>query len=219
MIRDCTFTRRIEMASPAAPGEVTPAALVASSPVISTSQRGRAIATVVSAFIDDPVVRWIYPDAAQYLRAFPRVVAAFARKAFDNGSAYTFRQPSAVALWLGPGVEPDTAALGEIMDTTVSKHLVEDLNGFFHQQLDVHPHEPHWYLPLIGVDPAYRGRGLGSALLKHALGISDRDGLPAYLEATSTDNRRLYERHGFEAVGEIQYRKSPTMWPMWREPR
>jgi ribosomal protein S18 acetylase RimI-like enzyme len=188
-------------------------------PVISTSQRGRAIATVVAAFIADPVVRWIYPDASQYLRAFPRVVDAFAGKSFENGSAYSFWQAGAVALWLGPGVEPDSDTMAEIMETTVSKHLMDDLNGFFEQQLAVHPHEPHWYLPLIGVDPAYQGRGLGAALLDHALAISDKDGLPAYLEATSPNNRRLYERHGFEVVGEIQYGDSPAMWPMWREPR
>src|SRR6266540_346463 len=79
--------------------------------------------------------------------------------------------------------------------------------------------EPHWYLPLIGVDPVHQGRGLGSALLRHALKNCDRDHLPAYLEATSPSSRRLYERHGFEATGEIQDAESHTMWPMLREPR
>jgi hypothetical protein len=26
-----------------------------------------------------------------------------------------------------------------------------------------HPDEPHWYLPLLGVDPLRHGKGLGSA--------------------------------------------------------
>ena len=26
-----------------------------------------------------------------------------------------------------------------------------------------------WYLPLLGVDPLHHGKGLGSALLQHAL--------------------------------------------------
>ena len=78
---------------------------------------------------------------------------------------------------------------------------------------------PHWYLPLMGVDLPYIGCGLGSALLRHAVARADKDGAPCYLEATGSLNRRLYGRHGFEEIGEIQFGSSPTMWPMLREPR
>ena len=191
----------------------------ASGQVAHTSERERAIATVVAAFIADPVVRWAYPDARQYITHFPRIVAAFGGRAFDNGSAHSVGELTAVALWLPPGVEPDREAMGEIMGETVSERLMEDLLGFGEKQSALHPHEPHWYLPLIGVDPAYQGRGLGSALLSHAVAIADAAGLPCYLEATNLNNRRLYERHGFVAVNEIQYGSSPTMYGMWREAR
>ena len=91
--------------------------------------------------------------------------------------------------------------------------------GFAEKQAENHPHEPHWYLPLIAVDPAHQGKGIGSALLCHALAIADEAKLPAYLEATTVNSRRLYERHGFVAVNEIQHRSSPAMWGMRREPR
>jgi hypothetical protein len=39
----------------------------------------------------------------------------------------------------------------------------------FEQMGRYHPHEPHWYLPLIGVDPAHQPKGYGSALLRQAL--------------------------------------------------
>jgi ribosomal protein S18 acetylase RimI-like enzyme len=187
--------------------------------VAHTPERERAIATVVAAFITDPVTRWVYPDAHQYMSSFPRIVEAFGGRAFDHGSAHAVTELTAVALWLPPGVEPDGEAMGEIMEETVSEHLMEDLLGFADKQSALHPHEPHWYLPLIGVDPAYQGRGLGSALLSHAVAMADEAGLPAYLEATNLNNRRLYERHGFEVVGEIQYGSSPTMYGMRREPR
>ncbi len=96
---------------------------------------------------------------------------------------------------------------------------MDERRGFSEQQAALHPEEPHWYLPLIGVDPAYQGRGLGSALLSHALALVDADKLPAYLEATTLDSRRLYERHGFEVVGEIQSGSSPTMYAMYRKAR
>jgi ribosomal protein S18 acetylase RimI-like enzyme len=82
-----------------------------------------------------------------------------------------------------------------------------------------HPKEPHWYLPLIGIDPACQGKGFGSALLKHATDICDHDGMLAYLESSNLANVPLYERHGFEAIGRIQVGGSPVLTPMLRRPR
>ena len=48
-----------------------------------------------------------------------------------------------------------------------------------------HPSEPHWYLPLIGVDPALHGKGYGSALMEYALIQCDRDQKVAYLESSN----------------------------------
>ena len=39
----------------------------------------------------------------------------------------------------------------------------------------------------------------------------------AYLEASSLRNKSLYERHGFECIGEIQIGDSPTAYPMVRD--
>ena len=187
--------------------------------ITPTTDRERAIGTIVAAFITDPVVRWVYPDVSQYLTVFPRFVDAFGGRAIDNGSAHSIADHAAVALWLGPGVEPDGETMGQIMADSISPERMDDLGGFAEMQAAMHPHEPHWYLPLIGVDPARQGRGLGSALLAHAAALVDRERVPAYLEATSPDNRRLYERHGFVVVNEIQYGASPTMWGMRRDPR
>lgn len=64
------------------------------------------------------------------------------------------------------------------------------------------PSEPHWYLHDIAASPKARGRGVGSALLTHRLGIiDDSETTLAALEATTPGSRRLYERFGFEAVG------------------
>jgi GNAT superfamily N-acetyltransferase len=44
-----------------------------------------------------------------------------------------------------------------------------------------HPNESHWYLPLLGIDPLHHGKGMGSALLQHALAICDQDNKYAIL--------------------------------------
>ena len=84
---------------------------------------------------------------------------------------------------------------------------------------DYHPDEEHWYLPVIGVDPAHQGQGIGAALMKHALATIDAQGLPACLESSNPRNISLYERHGFEAADAIQRGSSPVVTPMYRAAR
>ena len=187
--------------------------------VTPTEERERAISTIESAFINDSVARWVYPDAQQYLTYMPAIVEAFGGRAFEHGSAYAAPDVHAAALWLPPGVEPDNETMGQIMDESVAPERMNDLSGFVEKQSANHPDEAHWYLPLIGVDPVYQGRGLGGALLSYATSIADEDRMPCYLEASNLDNRRLYERHGFVAVNETQHGSSPTIYGMWREPR
>ena len=91
--------------------------------------------------------------------------------------------------------------------------------SLFEQMGGYHPHEPHWYIPLIGVDPMFHGQGYGSQLMRQGLLACDRDRQLAYLEATSLASRRFYEHHGFRVLGEIRAGDSPPMFPMVREPR
>jgi ribosomal protein S18 acetylase RimI-like enzyme len=82
-----------------------------------------------------------------------------------------------------------------------------------------HPHRPHYYLPYIGVRPDAQGRGLGTALLTPVLERCDREDLPAYLEASSPDNARLYRRLGFTTQEVLRPLGSPPIELMIRNPR
>ena len=99
---------------------------------------------------------------------------------------------------------------------TVPEQDQETLFAVFEQMGQYHPDEPHWYLPLIGVDPAQQGKGYGSALLKYALRRCDEDGSPADSESSNPKNIPLYRRHGFEVLGTIQVGSSPPITPMLR---
>ena len=81
-----------------------------------------------------------------------------------------------------------------------------------------HPADPCWHLAFMGVDPSAQGQGIGSALLAAVLPLADRDDMPAYLEASCPENRRLYERHGFELIRELTVADSPEIFAMWRTP-
>ncbi len=82
-----------------------------------------------------------------------------------------------------------------------------------------HPDEPHWYLPLIGIDSRHQEQGLGSALLEHTLRQCDRDRTAAYLEATNPRNLTLYERHGFQLLGTIPVDSTCSISPMLQPAR
>ena len=186
--------------------------------VTPTSDEDRAIATLTIAFSSDPVARWFLPDADRYLTYWPPFVAAFAGNAFAAGTADSIGDCGGIALWLPPDVGPDDEAMAAIAVDAVPESDHEAVFGVLGQMGDFHPAERHWYLPVMGVDVAKQGGGLGSALLRHAAERCDRDGLPAYLEATNPRNARLYAAHGFEELGVIQAGGSPPIWPMLRKP-
>jgi ribosomal protein S18 acetylase RimI-like enzyme len=187
--------------------------------VADRSEEGAVIATVALAFAGDPFARWINPDPERYLAVVPDAVRAFGGRGFDHGSVHVVDRACAVAMWLPPGIEPDGERLAAIFTEHAPLEQLADLESIFEQMDRAHPTEPHWYLPIIAVEPAQQGRGLGAALLRHALARCDADGLPAYLESSNPRNIALYQRHGFEVQGAIQAGSSPRLTPMLRRPR
>lgn len=179
------------------------------------------VETLVAAFIDDPVMTWCVPDTGRR----PEILRAFFEIAVDvnqpYGELYTTEPlPVAGAVWVPPGCQPTGEHAEQITAwylAVVEEH-VDRFVAITERMEECHPQGPHDYLFFLGTRPEWRSRGLGSALLRGVLERCDREGRPAYLEATSEGNRRLYHRHGFEVTTEITLPDGPTMWPMWREP-
>jgi ribosomal protein S18 acetylase RimI-like enzyme len=175
----------------------------------------RAVAVLTLAFSADPVTRWTYPEPAQYLARFPVLVRAFGSGAFAEGTARHVADYAGAALWLPPGRELDDAAIG----ASLPPGREGEFAAVFEAMAAYHPQEPHWYLPLIGVDPARHRNGYGAALLEDTLRRCDQDHVAAYLESTNPANITLYQRHGFELRGTIQVGSSPPLFPMFRPAR
>ncbi len=62
------------------------------------------------------------------------------------------------------------------------------------------------YIQSLGVAPAWRGRGLGTRLMAHAEERILREAPNVFLNVASfnPEARRLYERLGYEVVGELK---------------
>ena len=186
---------------------------------VAPSEAEGAVAAIVLAFASDPAARWSYPDPQDYLAHFPAVVRAFGGRAFAAGTADRVDRFAGAALWLPPGIGPDEDTLAAILQETVAPERRAEVSAVLERMGSYHPSEPHWYLPLIGVDPVHQHRGHGSALLRHALRRCDDQHAPAYLESSNPPNIPLYERHGFVIMDTIQEGSSPPNVPMLRTAR
>jgi GNAT superfamily N-acetyltransferase len=181
-----------------------------------------AVAALARSFYDDPVMSWIFRDDSRRLEQLERGFALFGRTLwFNHDEAYTTDARAGAALWLPPG----TWKVGFLRQLTLLPAMVRIGRGDIGRLMrtlnlieNEHPHDRHYYLPILGVSPEWQGKGLGTALLRPVLGRCDREDVPAYLEASSPRNRALYERHGFEVTGELRSGDSPPFWAMWRKP-
>ena len=178
------------------------------------------------AFHDDPVMRWLQPDAARRTAALPTFFATVARHHFLASSASEVAVSAdgvgAAALWDPPGRWQQTSREQVAMVPGVLRAFRGRLGAaraLAEQMKAVHPEEPHWYLAIIGSDPAVRGGGFGAALMRSRLQRCDAEGAPAYLESSNPDNVPYYNRFGFEVTGQIVVPDGPTLWPMWRPAR
>jgi ribosomal protein S18 acetylase RimI-like enzyme len=192
-------------------------------PIIKTAATASDEASIIDVLVranwEDPAARWVWPDPQQFLTHFPSFVRAFGGRAFAHGSAYYVDGYTGAALWLPPDVHPDEDMLIALLQRTVSEQIQKDFFPVLEQMGRYHPSEPHWYLPLMGVDPSQQGKGFGSALLQHALMQFDRDNKLAYLESSNPRNIPFYKRHGFELLGSIQIGTSPSIAPMLLRPK
>jgi len=182
-------------------------------------EMSHAVAAIVAAFLTDPLARFAWPSPHNYLRGMALGTREFAGGSFEHDTAYVSADFCGAALWLPPGVHPNGEALERVFRDTAEPEHLDDLLGTFEKMEQWHPEEPHWYLPIIGVEPNAQGKGLGAELMRHAVVRCDQERALAYLESSNPRNISLYLRHGFEVMGEIRVGAGPLVTPMLRRPR
>ena len=183
---------------------------------------GAVAAALATAFLDDPVFRWIYAGD-QRMHAirlfFEEAVDAFAP---HDDVWTTDAEIVGAAIWIPFGRQEMTPERGQRFGARVAELPGLDLGraASLSNLLDArHPREPHEYLRFLGVLPEARGRGAGAQLMAPVLQRADAAGRPAYLVSTSARSKALYERHGFVAADPVSVGDGPPLWPMWREPQ
>jgi ribosomal protein S18 acetylase RimI-like enzyme len=175
------------------------------------------------AFVRDPVVTAFFGGESVETSRLARYFELECRLAFAGyGEVWLDDEELGAAIWRRPGGYPEPLSVALRL---LPRYLRLFPRQFFRASRGmtrlarVHPREPHWYLFAVGVVPAATGQGRGTALLAPVLARCDAERLPAYLEASTEDNARLYERLGFERQEEIEVLEGVRVRPMIREAR
>jgi GNAT superfamily N-acetyltransferase len=178
---------------------------------------------LAGAFRDDPVMSWLVRDASRRARVLEGNFRLLLEQIWmRHEETYTTSATAGAAIWDPPGEWSVgiTRQLGllpqalRVWGRTLPRALLT-----LAKIERAHPKKGHYYLAVLGVEPASQGQGLGSALMFPVLQRCDAERVPAYLEASAPRNRALYERHGFEVTREFRVgADAPPIWGMWREP-
>jgi ribosomal protein S18 acetylase RimI-like enzyme len=195
-------------------------------------EAGPATAMLVRAFVESPLIGVVAPDPARRDEASRWMLGSNLRYGLLYGEVWAALSPrravQGAAIWWAPAyVEPDDdrsersgladgllvvgpAAWGRLAE------LSANMGELHHRAV----HEPHWYLALVGVDPAAQRQGIAGKLLQPMLDRLDEARMPAYLETGQPRNVAYYPRFGFEVAGEFTHLSTGlTFWGMRRDPR
>lgn len=103
----------------------------------------RAIDAQVTAFAEDPISKWCYPDPASYQAAAGDFFRAYGGDVFKHETVCCTNNHESVSLWLPPNVHPDEKAVGAIIEQTVEELIRGKVYEVFGKLGAFHPEEPH----------------------------------------------------------------------------
>jgi len=165
------------------------------------------------AFVDDPVMRFLYPEDDVYLAAHGAVLHPAMTGWIALGEVWCTDDAAAVAVWIPPG-RPEVPFPDDTEPPPADRL---ERFGLVGEAMAAHtPPEEHWYLQLLATHPDWQRQGLGAALMDVIFRRAAAEGLPCYLETETVENVAYYRRHGFDVRSEWDVPTGPHMWGMYR---
>jgi GNAT superfamily N-acetyltransferase len=177
------------------------------------------------AFIDDPGTAIVEPDPARRLEANRTLFELDIRSTL--GAVWACLEAgtlAGVAIWQPPDASQDALderslshARAIVGSPTMERWLA--MLDEFERVRQVAIDEPHWFLALLGVDPAFQARGVGSTLMRIGHEAADMDGRPCFLETFTEPNVAYYERRGYAVTRSTTIADGVPIHAMMRQPR
>ena len=187
----------------------------------------KAIDCLAEAFADEPMCNYVFSKVDSKEEALTAYFEYGVKYGIRYGQVYTTSEKfEGVAIWI-PSYHADFSNWKSIKSGgikmisklgfkiinqigIINKHLVELRENLVK--------EPHWFLSPIGVKPEFQGKGFASKLIRPFLNFLDTQQISCFLDTMSQENLAIYERYGFEVVGEIKIPNTDlTNWGMLRK--
>ena len=181
------------------------------------------------AFRDNPAYRAILSHLSDDARAVAvaRVKRGFTAAAVrfqDARAIWVDGHMAGVSLVCAPGQYPHRPQAFAYQATGCLKTGWRGIKNFLRTDAYIrkrHISEVHYYLFVLGVEPAVQGRGLGKALVRSLSDRADADQLPCYLETDKPTSVELYQSAGYVVLTEedVPGIAGLHMWTMRRPAR
>lgn len=194
----------------------------------SSTDRIQEISMVLTrSFIEDPFYKYIIPNEGMRFKVLSWWMICMVRYGCEYGQIHISDKPNTgVAIWLKPD-NPLISNLAMARMGMIEAPLRLGIRGFYrmmkisdewehlHKKESLH----HWYLLVLGVDPPYQGRGIGSSLIQPVLKKADQERIPCYLETMTQRDVVFYRQRGFNIVVEGKVGDQIPYWTMRRSPK
>jgi hypothetical protein len=186
--------------------------------IAEPDDRATVAALLARAFVDDPALRYFFPDDATY----PALAQLFFGYLFDkrivHSSVWVTDDVRAASLWSPPDgalssaqVDREVALRAELTDV-IGVEASERL-ATYDAAVDAGlPGGSYWYLGVLGSDPDNPVRGAGHAVMRAGLDHVRTLDSSAVLETTNRTNLSYYQRFGWGLVNTIDCTTPSTVW-------
>lgn len=197
---------------------------------IGEDRAALATRTLCEAFRTYPVMRFLLGEAERYEERLTTLIGFFVRARLLRGEPLLGIEEDgrllAAAMVSQPDGPPGPPELAEARKQTWAalgpgaRARYEAFGAACAPLLAVAP-SSRLHLNMIGVDTDSTGRGLGRRLLEHVHDLSSRHPASRGVTLTTEDpgNLPLYERFGYERLGEALVAPGLVTWAFFRENR
>jgi ribosomal protein S18 acetylase RimI-like enzyme len=202
--------------------EVSASGLSPTVRVAQPRESGSLKVALGAAFFDDPIFGWLIGRGSSRQARLERYFAIQLAHSLADGCVWTSDGLQGAALCMPPGrwrLPPQLMIANGGRFASVFRARLPRAVGLLAAIERRHLRGAHYYFANIGVAPEAQGQGLGSRLMRPTLDRCDKEGLPAYLEASSERNAALYERLGFQCTEVLRFAGSPPLRLMMRPPQ
>ena len=190
----------------------------------------QAAATLAASLSDDPFYQAITVDCGVDTEARSRVLTQYfdysLREAQRTGRCTLHAEPTVgAAAWLlprGPEIDAtERSAKAAYLAQLLGAWGWENYRGimaFMAGRAQGLVSRDAWYLTIIGVHPAWQGRGIGAELLRPTLEEATRTAAHSFLETFRPRSLAFYERAGFARVAEFVEPTTKAPYVLMRRP-